>query len=182
MPCRTHQRAASALSRPEHSLLACEALKFSGAPPIGKTGVINTVKISRVEDSRRLRLENERALRRVGDEGICAEDGAEALERAREEFPDAILLDLLLPRISGLEVLRRLRRMAETADIPIVVVSGPSGKNRAQLIEEGADDYLEKNPILPDKGVNVLPKVLQDVMRGIGRKHGQNVKPTPTLK
>ena len=87
------------------------------------------MKISRVEDSGRLRLENERALRRVGDEGICAEDGAEALERAREEFPNAILLDLLLPRISGLEVLRRLRRMAETADIPVVVVSGLSGKN-----------------------------------------------------
>jgi len=99
-----------------------------------------------------------------------------------KSFQTPFLLDLLLPRISGLEVLRRLRRMAETADIPVVVVSGLSGKNRAQLIEEGADDYLEKNPILPDKGVNVLPKVLEDVMRGIGRKHGQNVKPTPTLK
>jgi CheY-like chemotaxis protein len=87
-----------------------------------------------------------------------------------------------LPRISGLEVLRRLRRMAETADIPVVVVSGLSGKNRAQLIEEGADDYLEKNAILPDKGVNLLPSVLEDVMCRVGRKHGQNFKQAPTLK
>lgn len=142
------RRLRAALSQPEHSLLACRALKSSGALPIGKTGVINTVKILLVEDSRSLRLENERALQRAGYEVICAEDGEEALQRAREEFPDLILLDLLLPRISGLEVLRRLRRMAETAEIPVVVVSGLSGKNRAQLIEEGADDYLEKNDIL----------------------------------
>jgi CheY-like chemotaxis protein len=87
-----------------------------------------------------------------------------------------------LPRLSGLEVLRHLRRTAETAEIPVVVVSGLSGKNRAQLIEEGADDYLEKNDILPDKGVNLLPKVLEDVMCRIGRKHGVNFKQTPTLK
>jgi len=159
-----------------------EALKFSPAPPIGKTGVIHTVKILLVEDSRSLRLENERALQRAGYEVICAEDGEEALQRAREEFPDVILLDLLLPRISGIEVLRRLRHTAETAEIPIVVVSGLSEKNRAHLIEEGADEYLEKNAILPVKGVNLLPKVLEDVMCRIGRKHGVNFKQTPTLR
>ena len=92
------------------------------------------------------------------------------------------MLDLPLPRISGLEVLRCLRRMAETAEIPVVVVSGLSEKNRAQLIEEGADDHLEKNAILLGKGANLLSKVLEGVMCRIGRKHGQNFKQTPTLK
>jgi CheY-like chemotaxis protein len=72
--------------------------------------------------------------------------------------------------------------MAETADIPVVVLSGLSGKNREQLIAEGADDYLEKNDIMPDKGVNLLPKVLEDVMCRIGRKHRVNFKQTPILK
>jgi CheY-like chemotaxis protein len=120
------------------------------------------VKILLPEDSRSLRLENERAL-----------------QRAREEFPDVILLDLMLPRISGLQVLRRLRRMAET---PVVVGSGLSGKNRGTTDRGRRRRLPRKNAILPDKGVNLLPKVLEDVMCRIGRKHGVNFKQTPTLK
>ena len=107
-----------------------EVLKFPAERPIGRAGVIEAVKILLVEDSRSIRVENERTLGKAGYEVICAEDGEEALRRARDERPDLILLDLLLPRISGLEVLRRLKRGAETADIPVVVVSGLSEKTR----------------------------------------------------
>jgi CheY-like chemotaxis protein len=137
-------------------------LKFRATLPTTSTGVINAVKILLPEDSRSLRLENERAL-----------------QRAREEFPDVILLDLMLPRISGLQVLRRLRRMAET---PVVVGSGLSGKNRGTTDRGRRRRLPRKNAILPDKGVNLLPKVLEDVMCRIGRKHGVNFKQTPTLK
>jgi twitching motility two-component system response regulator PilG len=69
----------------------------------------NIVKILLVEDSRTLRLSNERALLKAGYEVICAEDGESALRCAKEQMPDLILLDLLLPRVSGLEVLTRLK-------------------------------------------------------------------------
>jgi twitching motility two-component system response regulator PilH len=130
------------------------------------------VKILLVEDSRSIRLENERALAHAGYEVIWAEDGESALRLAREQTPDLILLDLLLPRISGMDVLRSLKRDMATSRIPVVVVSGLSEKNRQMLIEAGADDYLEKSVIMPDKGVNLLPKLLEDVVCRIQRKRG----------
>lgn len=130
------------------------------------------MKILLVEDSRSIRLENERALGRAGYEVICAQDGEEALKYARENCPDLILLDLLLPKMTGMEVLAHLKRDRRTAPIPVVVVSGLSDKNRAKLIAAGADDYLEKGTLMPDKGVNLLPKVLVDVMCRINRRRG----------
>src|SRR5579871_1744744 len=126
----------------------CESLS---ADELGRTA---TVKILLVEDSRSIRIENERALHRAGYEVICAQDGEEALLYARKEHPDLILLDLLLPKMPGIEVLSRLKRQSETADIPVVVVSGLSDKNREKLLAAGAEDYLEKGTLMPDKGIN----------------------------
>jgi DNA-binding response OmpR family regulator len=132
------------------------------------------VKILLVEDSRTIRLENERALIQAGYEVICAEDGEAALRLAHEKRPDLILLDLLLPRISGLDVLRRMKIDAATAGIPVVVGSGLSQRNREMLIEAGADDYLEKSVVMPARGVNLLPNLLGDVLARIRRKRGRS--------
>jgi CheY-like chemotaxis protein len=130
------------------------------------------VKILLVEDSRTVRIENERALSRAGYEVICAADSEEALSFAREQQPDLILLDLLLPKMTGTEVLSHLKSEQETRNIPVVVVSGLSDKNREKLLAAGADDYLEKAALMPDKGVNLLPKTLVDVVCRINRRRG----------
>jgi DNA-binding response OmpR family regulator len=130
------------------------------------------VKIFLVEDSKLLRLTNERALLKAGYEVICAEDGEQALQCAKEQKPDLILLDMLLPKISGLEVLSRLKHNRDTARIPVVAVSGLSEKKRPQLLDAGAEDYLEKTAVIPDKGLNRLPKVLEGVIRRLHRKRG----------
>jgi CheY-like chemotaxis protein len=130
------------------------------------------VKILVVEDSVAIRRENERALIKTGYEVICAQDGPSALLMAREQKPDLILLDLILPKMSGTEVLRRLKSDARTANIPVVVVSGLSGKNREKLLEEGAEEYLEKNKLMPTPGENLLPRILEDVICRINRKRG----------
>ena len=78
------------------------------------------MKILLVEDSRFLRLVNERTLVKAGNDVISAEDGEEALRCAKEQRPDLILPDLLLPKISGLEVLHRLKHNRDTAKIPVV--------------------------------------------------------------
>jgi len=140
------------------------------------------VKILLVEDSRTIRVENERALVQAGYEVVWAEDGESALRVASEHTPDLILLDLLLPRISGMDVLRRLKREGATAQIPVVVVSGLSERNRNMLVAAGADDYLEKSAIMPEKGVNLLPKVLKDVICRIWRKRGIGLIPTGSGK
>ena len=109
------------------------------------------MKILLVEDSRALRLSNEHALRNAGHEVICAEDGESALLCAKEQRPDLVLLDLLLPRMNGLDVLTRLKHGRGTANIPVIALSGLSERNRQKLIDAGAEDYLEKAPPLTTK-------------------------------
>lgn len=130
------------------------------------------VKILLVEDSKPIRRENESALHRAGYEVICAEDGESALELAREENPDLILLDLILPKISGPEVLKRLKGEHATAGIPVVVLSSLSEKNKQKLMDAGAEDYLEKAALMPAKGINMLHKALENIICRINRKRG----------
>ncbi len=76
-----------------------------------------------VEDSKVQKLATERILHRAGHLVLLAEDGEEALRLARECVPDLILLDLLLPKIGGEEVLYELKGDRETQRIPVVVLS-----------------------------------------------------------
>ena len=137
------------------------------------------MRILLVEDSRAIRLENERALIKAGYEVICAEDGEAALQFAREQKPDLVLLDLLLPKMNGPEVLEYLKSNPETAQIPVVVLSALYGKNREKLIAAGAEDYLEKNTLMAN-GQNLLPKVLEDVICRINRRRGIAFMSVPT--
>lgn len=130
------------------------------------------MKILLVEDSSTLRKENERALLKAGYEVVCAKDGESALTLAREQKPELILLDMILPRMSGPEVLEHLKQDAATASIPVVVLSSLTAKNRQKLIEAGADEYLEKSALSPVPGTNLLPKILEDIICRINRKRG----------
>jgi DNA-binding response OmpR family regulator len=85
------------------------------------------------------------ALKRKGYEVISALNGLSGLQKANTEHPEAILLDLMLPGISGFEVLKRLKETQGTVNIPVIVVSAknhPSDRKRAE--ELGAVAYLAK--------------------------------------
>jgi len=130
------------------------------------------VKILLVEDSKPMRRENEHALLDAGYEVVCAVDGESAVRFAHDLKPDLILLDMILPKLSGPEVLKRLKSDPGTAGIPVVVLSSLSEKNRQKLMEEGAEEYLEKNEVMASHGVNVLPKMLENIICRINRKRG----------
>jgi len=130
------------------------------------------VRILLVEDSLPIRRENESALHRAGYEVICAEDGETALQMAMNDKPDLILLDMILPKMSGPDVLKHLKSEPVTAEIPVVVVSSLSEKNREKLIAEGAEDYIAKGEIMPVRGVNLLPRMLENIICRINRKRG----------
>jgi CheY-like chemotaxis protein len=130
------------------------------------------VKILLIEDSKTIRRENESALQNAGYEVICAEDGESALQMAQEQHPDLVLLDMILPKMSGPEVLKHLKSEPATAEIPVVVLSSLSEKNRKKLLEEGAEEYLEKNALMPGKGINLLPNKLENVICRINRRRG----------
>ena len=140
--------------------------------PMFRAARESNVKILLVEDSKPIRHENEQALHKAGYQVISAEDGMSALRMAQEQKPDLILLDMILPKMSGPEVLHHLKADPKTAEIPVVVLSSLSEKNRDKLLSEGAEEYLEKNLLMKGRGVNLLPKALEGVICRINRKRG----------
>ncbi len=101
-----------------------------------------------VEDSKFLRAATERILTKAGYQVICAGDGDDALELAGSSLPHLIVLDMMLPKLSGPEVLRSLKKNDLTAHIPVVVLSSLSQNNGPKLVQEGADAFIEKGSLL----------------------------------
>jgi len=90
---------------------------------------------------------NERALVRAGYSDVTASDGEEALLVAFARIPDLILLDMLLPKMGGLQVLQSLRKSTLTAHIPVVVLSSLPQSNESQLKKDGATAYFGKSSL-----------------------------------
>lgn len=126
---------------------------------------MHTTKILLVEDSKFIRMATERALARAGYEVIAAEDGEQALEMAREKVPDVILLDMLLPKMTGPDVLKALKKDPVTARIAVVVCTGLSQKNAVRLQKDGACAFLEKSELSLDKGSDTLLTALAEILK-----------------
>lgn len=98
----------------------------------------------------------------AGAEMLSCTEGQRGLELAAERRPDLVLLDLNLPDLDGLEVLRRLREQPATSEIPIVVLSADAMPIRiAQLREAGADEYLTK-PLELSLMLETIARLLSD--------------------
>ncbi|MHB8341935.1 MAG: response regulator transcription factor [Mycobacteriales bacterium] len=96
-----------------------------------------------VDDEPAVRGSLERSLRFEGYDVVVAADGLAALESVAELRPDAIVLDVLMPRLDGLATCRRLRARGE--DIPVLMLTAREGvSDRVQGLDAGADDYLVK--------------------------------------
>jgi CheY-like chemotaxis protein len=120
-------------------------------------------KILLVDDSKFLRLATERALARAGYEVSTAHDGEHALELARKG-PDLILLDMLLPKMTGPDVLKALKKDPVTAGIAVVVFTGLSPKNAARLQQDGACGFLDKSELGLDKGCEAFLLALAKIV------------------
>ena len=98
-----------------------------------------------VEDEKDLQEVLVYNLRQAGHAVAVADDGRTALELARAQLPDVILLDLMLPDVSGTEVCRALKNDPGTRDVPVVMVTAKGEEiDRVVGFELGADDYLVK--------------------------------------
>jgi DNA-binding response OmpR family regulator len=98
-----------------------------------------------VEDDRFLRRACEASLRQRGYDVLTAADGEEGLRLARAEAPDLVLLDLLLPKLSGLEVLRSLRGDAATRALRVLILSNSSREQDvSEITRLGVEGYLVK--------------------------------------
>jgi DNA-binding response OmpR family regulator len=84
-------------------------------------------------------------LKRAGYEVITAADGEEAFLLATTRLPDLVVLDMMMPKATGLEVTRNMREQATTKDIPIILLTARAQEaDVARGFEAGADDYVKK--------------------------------------
>jgi CheY-like chemotaxis protein len=117
-----------------------------------------------VEDSRFLRIANARALAKAGYSVVCVRDGEAALLAARQNPPNLILLDMMLPKVDGLQVLRALKSEPETANIPVIVLTGLPKTNEAKLRKEGAIAFFTKSDSLLTNHSDTLIQLIESVM------------------
>jgi CheY-like chemotaxis protein len=105
-----------------------------------------------VEDDRILRKAGEVTLTKRGYVVVLAVDGEEALVKAREHKPDLILLDVIMPKLDGFEVLTRLKDDSATRDIPVIMLSNLSeASDIRKAADRGARAYLVKSSIRPEQ-------------------------------
>ena len=119
-------------------------------------------KILLVDDSRTSLFMERMILRQGPYELVTANDGVEGVEQARAEAPDLILMDVVMPRMTGFEALRALRSEDSTRHIPVILVTtrGES-ENVEEGWEAGCSDYVNK-PINPEELLAKVRSCLAD--------------------
>ncbi|MEK7323464.1 MAG: phosphate regulon transcriptional regulator PhoB [Pseudomonadota bacterium] len=119
------------------------------------------VKILFVEDETAIQQLVDLALGRAGFEVALAGDVAQARGRIASQRPDLILLDWMLPQVSGLEFARQLKQDGETRDVPIIMVTACGEEaDKIRGLDSGADDYITK-PFSPRELVARINAVLR---------------------
>ncbi len=100
-------------------------------------------------------------LTRAGYEVITAEDGKQGVEKAKAWRPALILMDMMMPRMSGADAIREIRKIKSLKDIPILVLSAYQEKALInEALEAGADDFLIKT-VLPDDLTGIIDRYLE---------------------
>ncbi len=121
-----------------------------------------TARILLVEDDRILRRAVQTTLRRHGFNVVAADDGEKALRLAKTEVPRLVLLDLIIPKVQGFEVLRRLKQDPKTASIPVLILSNLGQESDVkQAMDLGAVDYLVKANLSLDQLVKKVGQLLK---------------------
>ena len=92
---------------------------------------------------------------------IVAEDGEKAVRMALKELPDVVLLDIILPKLNGFDVLKQLKAEATTAKIPVILLTNLSQRDEIERgLKMGAEDYLIKAHFMPSEVVEKIKKIL----------------------
>ncbi len=116
-----------------------------------------------IEDESALQKTVGEILKQEGYEVIPALDGEVGLKLAQRKTPDLILLDLVLPKLHGFEVLKQLKENSETKNIPVVVLTNLEGiKDIDKAIELGAQSYLVKAQYELKELVEKVKKILNE--------------------
>jgi DNA-binding response OmpR family regulator len=122
----------------------------------------NQTKILIVEDEEILLTALSEELKQEGFQVVGAKDGVEGVEKAKNEAPHLILLDLVMPRLDGIGALKELKAQPETKDIPVVILTNLSDYDKiSDALTLGAMDYLVKANYRLEELVNKIKTVLE---------------------
>lgn len=118
-------------------------------------------KVLVVDDSKTaLMMEREILEKATPYQCVTASDGQEAVEKARQEHPDLILMDVVMPRMNGFEACKMMRQHAATRDIPIVLVTTRGEEEYMEAgFQSGCNDYITK-PVNGEELVALLQSYL----------------------
>jgi len=128
---------------------------------------MTTPRVLIVEDDDAIATLIQYNLEKEGYEVAIAGDGEEGLVQADERLPDLIVLDWMLPKVSGIEVCRRLRGRAESRNVPIIMLTARGEESdRVRGLDVGADDYLTKPFSVPELNARIRA-VLRRIRPGL---------------
>ncbi|QQG49882.1 MAG: response regulator [Candidatus Berkelbacteria bacterium] len=114
-----------------------------------------------VDDDLTLREMYSERLKAEGFSVEMAKDGEEALSMATELKPNIILLDIMMPKINGLDVLKKLKEQDETRSIPVIVLTALiQDREKMESITRGADDYIVKSEMMPGEVIEKVKNLL----------------------
>ena len=114
-----------------------------------------------IEDDKFLRELLVRKLETVGFKISTAVDGNEALKKVKEELPELVLLDLVLPGVDGFDILKEIKEDSATSKIPVIILSNLGQREEVERgLKLGADDYLIKAHFTPDEIITKITNLL----------------------
>lgn len=118
-------------------------------------------KILIIEDDLSLAKTLEEYLAQSGFEVVCANDGEEGLRQAEKEMPDLVLLDIILPKKNGYEVIKEIKSSKKTEKIPVILLTNLGGvRDVEKALELGATTYLIKSDYKLEEVVKKVKEIL----------------------
>ena len=120
-----------------------------------------TARVLIVDDDMTLRELYEERMKAEGYTILSASDGEEAIEKATKEKPDIILLDIMMPKINGIDVMKKIREDEKTANIPVILLTALVQEiNKIKDMMKPYDQYLIKSEIMPAQVIAAIEKSL----------------------
>lgn len=128
--------------------------------------IINMAKILIVEDDPLISRMYQKIFTFEGYEVLMARDGEEGLDKAKTSKPTLILLDVMMPKMNGLQVLEKLKEDPETKAIPVMMLTNLAGTQDAEAaLSKGAIKYIIKSEYRPKQVANMVKEILAGYTR-----------------